>query len=77
MTLTTATTGNRTEPELRQSARELSAGELRFSSKIAGKFASTRELTGAKEFVGQERALAALSSAWAWRGAAIIFLFRA
>ena len=60
MTLTTATAGNRTEPELPQDARELSAEELRFSSKIACKFASTRELTGAKEFVGQERALAAL-----------------
>jgi predicted ATP-dependent protease len=40
--------------------RELSAEELRFSTKIARKFSSTRELTGAKEFFGQERALAAL-----------------
>ena len=60
MMLTTATTSNGTEPALRQGARELSAQELRFSSKIAGKFASTRELAGAKEFVGQERVLASL-----------------
>jgi predicted ATP-dependent protease len=40
--------------------RELSAEELRFSTTIDRKFASTRELTGAKEFFGQERALAAL-----------------
>jgi hypothetical protein len=40
--------------------RELSAEDLRFAAKIAGKFASTRELSGAREFVGQERALAAL-----------------
>jgi hypothetical protein len=55
MMLTTGTTGNRTEPALRQGARELSAEELRFSSKIDCKFASTRELAGAKEFVGQDR----------------------
>jgi predicted ATP-dependent protease len=41
-------------------ARELSADDLRFVSKIAGSFTSTRELSGAKEFIGQERALAAL-----------------
>ena len=40
--------------------RELSAKDLRFETKIVGKFASTRELSGAREFVGQERALAAL-----------------
>ena len=40
--------------------RELSAKDLRFETKIAGKFASTRELSGARQFVGQERALAAL-----------------
>jgi hypothetical protein len=40
--------------------RELSAKDLRFEAKIAGKFASTRDLSGAREFVGQERALAAL-----------------
>jgi ATP-dependent Lon protease len=40
--------------------RELSAKDLRFETKIGGKFASTRELSGAREFVGQERALAAL-----------------
>ena len=42
------------------SPRELSAEELRFSVKIDCPFASTQELSGAKEFVGQERALAAL-----------------
>ena len=41
-------------------ARELSAEELRFATKFARKFSSTQELTGAKEFIGQERALAAL-----------------
>ncbi|HUK41691.1 MAG TPA: ATP-binding protein, partial [Candidatus Acidoferrales bacterium] len=40
--------------------RELTAEELRFSAKIADKFASTEELKGTKDFVGQERALAAL-----------------
>ena len=38
--------------------RELSAEELRFSTQIAETFSSTRELAGAKNFVGQERALA-------------------
>ena len=42
------------------SLRELSAEELRFSIKIDHKFSSTRELSGAKEFFGQERAVAAL-----------------
>ncbi|HXV49249.1 MAG TPA: AAA family ATPase [Candidatus Binatia bacterium] len=41
-------------------ARELSAEELRFSAKIVSHFTSTGELTGTKDFVGQERALAAL-----------------
>jgi hypothetical protein len=41
-------------------ARELSAEELRFSAKIVPHFTSTGELTGTKDFVGQERALAAL-----------------
>ncbi len=40
--------------------RELSAEELRFSTEIGCKFATTGELTGAKDFVGQERALASL-----------------
>ena len=40
--------------------RELSAEELRFSTEIACKFASTGELSGTKDFVGQERALASL-----------------
>jgi predicted ATP-dependent protease len=43
-----------------RSPRELSAEELRFSVKIDCPFASTQELSGATEFVGQERALAAL-----------------
>jgi hypothetical protein len=53
---------NQTEPSKESivSSRELSAEELRFSTKIDRKFSSTRELTGAKEFFGQERALAAL-----------------
>ena len=40
--------------------RELTAEELRFVPKIEQHFASTRELAGAKDFVGQERALASL-----------------
>jgi len=40
--------------------RELSAEELRFSVDLGDQFASTGELAGAKNFVGQERALAAL-----------------
>lgn len=40
--------------------RELTADELRFSPKIECSFASTQELKGTNEFVGQERALAAL-----------------
>lgn len=47
-------------PGLVTSPRELSAEELRFTAKIDPNFSSTRELSGAKEFVGQERALAAL-----------------
>lgn len=43
-----------------QSPRELSAEELRFSAKIAPALLSTRDTEGAKEFIGQERALAAL-----------------
>jgi ATP-dependent Lon protease len=40
-------------------ARELTAGELRFASKLPSDFTSTRDLSRATEFVGQERALAA------------------
>ena len=40
--------------------RELNAEELRFSVKLDDKFSSTGELAGVKDFVGQERALAAL-----------------
>jgi hypothetical protein len=49
-------TGNEAEG----APRELSAEELRFTPKIEQHFASTRELAGAKDFVGQERALASL-----------------
>jgi predicted ATP-dependent protease len=51
--------GNQAQEPLR-SARELSAEALRFTSKIDRAFVSTQELSGAQEFVGQERALAAL-----------------
>lgn len=40
--------------------RELSAEEIRFRSTLQGRFTSTKELSGAKKFSGQERALAAL-----------------
>jgi predicted ATP-dependent protease len=41
--------------------RELNAATLRFVTGLAGKFLSTRELTeSGREFIGQERALAAL-----------------
>ena len=40
-------------------ARELTAAELRFASKLPSDFTSTRDLSRATEFVGQERALAA------------------
>ncbi|MGH7817653.1 MAG: AAA family ATPase, partial [Candidatus Binatia bacterium] len=46
--------------ESRRIPRELSAEELRFTTKIAHDFSSTRELAGAKDFAGQERALASL-----------------
>ena len=57
---TTAVADNRNETQSRRSPRELSAEEIRFSGKIGRHFSSTRELAGSKEFVGQERALAAL-----------------
>jgi predicted ATP-dependent protease len=62
MVYTAGVSHNQTEQskESIASSRELSAEELRFSTKIDRKFSSTRELTGAKEFFGQERALAAL-----------------
>jgi hypothetical protein len=62
MVYTTAVTQDQTEQakEPTISPRELSVEELRFSTKIDRKFASTRELSGTKEFFGQERALAAL-----------------
>ena len=62
MVYTTGTSHNQTEQatESMFSPRELSVEELRFSTKIDRKFASTRELSGTKEFFGQERALAAL-----------------
>jgi ATP-dependent Lon protease len=59
---TTATTNNESglPHTLLKSPRELSAEDLRFLTKIDCTFASTQEMNGAKEFVGQERALAAL-----------------
>ena len=66
MVYTTAVTQDQTEQAKEPiispliSPRELSVEELRFSTKIDRKFASTRELSGTKEFFGQERALAAL-----------------
>jgi len=39
---------------------ELSADELRFVTKLSGRFASTADVASAQEFIGQERALAAL-----------------
>ena len=47
-------------PQSPHHPRELRAEELRFATRFAAKFTSTRELSGAKEFIGQERALAAL-----------------
>jgi predicted ATP-dependent protease len=49
-----------TNHQVVRSARELSAEELRFPIDIVCKFTSTDELTDAKDFVGQERALASL-----------------
>jgi ATP-dependent Lon protease len=46
--------------EIVHRVRELSADELRFSSKLTADFASTRDVSRPAEFVGQERALAAL-----------------
>jgi ATP-dependent Lon protease len=62
MTQIAATASQQSEPWRGPPAnpRELSAEELRFATKIKTDFTSTRELTGAKEFAGQERALAAL-----------------
>ncbi len=58
----TGTTIKQTQlpPETLPKPRELSAEEIRFTIQIDGEFASTREFAGAGEFVGQERALAAL-----------------
>lgn len=60
MTQTAPTLHWENEPWASASAasRELSADELRFAAKIDSEFTSTRELARAKEFVGQERALA-------------------
>jgi len=59
------TTGvTNTDPKRREQSshkpRELSTEDLRFSAKFNATFASTQELSGSKEFIGQERALAAL-----------------
>lgn len=56
----TPLTSTEATKEPTRGARELTAEDLRFVSKIGATFTSTRELVGAKEFVGQERALAAL-----------------
>jgi len=53
-------TSSEAAPQTPNRPRELSAEELRFATRFAAKFTSTRELSGAKEFIGQERALAAL-----------------
>jgi hypothetical protein len=52
MIATSLTTSPQLLPESFPRPRELGADELRFSVKITQKFASTQELTGAKEFVG-------------------------
>jgi hypothetical protein len=46
--------------ESRREVRELAAVELRFNAKLPRDFITTREIGSAREFVGQERALAAL-----------------
>jgi predicted ATP-dependent protease len=58
----TVVTDNQGQPpkDLPAGPRELSAEELRFSTKMDCTFVSTQELSRGKEFVGQERALAAL-----------------
>jgi ATP-dependent Lon protease len=53
-------TPSASETEASNGPRELSAAELRFSTHVECQFASTGELIGAKDFVGQERALASL-----------------
>ncbi|HVO91957.1 MAG TPA: Lon-like protease helical domain-containing protein, partial [Terriglobales bacterium] len=53
-------TDTETSGKTNLSARELKAQQLRFSSQLTGAFTSTRDLSRATEFVGQERALAAL-----------------
>src|SRR5919106_402964 len=57
---TTGATNTQRQERSLSSPRELSADELRFTPKIDRGFVSTQELSGAQEFVGQERALAAL-----------------
>jgi predicted ATP-dependent protease len=57
---TTAGVNSETADQAQAAPRELTAEELRFAPKIEQHFASTRELAGAKDFVGQERALASL-----------------
>jgi len=58
----TETAKNHTQAAGEQVAkpRELSAEELRFRIRLDGEFSSTREISGKRDFVGQERALAAL-----------------
>jgi ATP-dependent Lon protease len=57
---TTESTFTEPRKESASQVRELNADELRFSTKLAADFTSTRDLSRATEFVGQERALAAL-----------------
>lgn len=56
--------GNIVTPEPKKESsrqvRELAAEELRFNAKLPRDFITTREIGSAREFVGQERALAAL-----------------
>jgi predicted ATP-dependent protease len=58
---TTGITANEGKgPVAVESPRELTADELRFRPKMDSSFLSTRELCDGKDFVGQDRALAAL-----------------
>jgi predicted ATP-dependent protease len=56
------TANNQTRPPQEYVAKphELSADELRFTIRLDREFSSTREVSGKSDFVGQERALAAL-----------------
>jgi ATP-dependent Lon protease len=60
MTGNTDMTAIDSRKEIVRRVRELSADELRFSGKLTTDFASTRDVSQPAEFVGQERALAAM-----------------